>query len=113
MSRRYFVGETESLHGEGKMYVEFTGQRATRQCERYPLGWVSADDEREVHVGIGPGLTELTLSEAGFRPEDEISAEVFEDAWREAREFRRNFPSFVETAISGSVVPRVHGEGAS
>ena len=106
MMRRYFVGETESVHGKGEMYVEFTGERATRQCERYPLGWVSSDDEREVHIGIGPGLMELALSEAGFRPEDEISAEVFEDAWREAREFRRDSPSFVETAISSSVVPR-------
>src|SRR4051812_29005215 len=80
--KRYFKVYWESPIGAGPIFHEFDGTTPTRQAEEYAGRWFSSRDE--YHDELGPGLTDLPLSEDDFEPEQEISVEEFEAAWREA-----------------------------
>jgi len=70
----------------GSFFVEYDGELPKRQVEVYGERWLSS--RREYHPGVGPGLTDIALSEnlssGGLGPQWEISAEEFEAAWEEA-----------------------------
>jgi hypothetical protein len=77
--KRYFKREAESALGAGTAYLEFDGERATRQVENYGDKWFRSD--REFHAEIGPGLCDQPLSEVGLSIADEITQDEFEQAW--------------------------------
>jgi hypothetical protein len=81
--KRYFRREcTPDLGlGEGVVYVEYEGETATRQVERYQDQWYASDDPMGYIPELGPALTDLSLSDADFGPEHEITAEEFETVW--------------------------------
>jgi len=80
--RRYFARDAESDLGHGVVYMEFDGETATRQVERYGERWF--DSRTEYHPEIGPGLVDQPLSALGLGPADEITEEQFEEAWRQS-----------------------------
>jgi hypothetical protein len=85
--KRYFKREfTPDMNmGEGAVYVEFDGEWATRQVDRYQGRWYSADDPKDYHPGLGMGLTDQPLSKIDLGSEHEISAEEFDRVWAEAK----------------------------
>lgn len=80
--KRYFRKRSEADIGSGYIYLEFTGDRATRQAERYGDRWFNS--EKKYHDGIGPVLADQPLSEMDLSTDDEISIEEFEAAWVES-----------------------------
>ena len=89
--KRYFKRvDADSPLGRGLFYVEYEGEVATRQVERYGDRWYSS--RREYNPELGLGLTDRTLSEnlasGVLGPECEISREEFEDAWKASSDDR-------------------------
>lgn len=80
--KHYFKHEGESDLGIGVVYMEFDGDWATRQIERYGTRWFCSN--KEYHPEIGPGLADQPLSASDLESEDEISKEEFEAVWEEA-----------------------------
>jgi hypothetical protein len=77
--KRYFKHRAESSLGLGVAYIEFDGDRATRQVENYGEKWFCSD--KDFHSGIGPALCDQPLSELGLNLTDEISPDEFERVW--------------------------------
>ena len=69
--------------GPGSIWNEFCGEEPTRQVECYGGRWFSS--RQPYHEGLGPGLAEGPLSAMDYEPENEITAEEFERAWRAGR----------------------------
>jgi hypothetical protein len=83
MSKQYFKKWwAESGFGSGDLYFEFTDGVPTRQVENYGDRWFCS--LKDYHPELGPGLTDLLLSESGLGPRDAISKEEFERAWQHA-----------------------------
>jgi hypothetical protein len=82
MSTQYFRKWGESNIGPGNLYFEFTDDVPTRQVENYGDRWFCS--LKDYHPEIGPGLTDLLLSESELGPRDAISKEEFEHAWQRA-----------------------------
>ena len=76
--KRYFQHEAESDLGEGMAYLEFDGERASRQVEVYGDRWLRAD---EAH---NEWLADQPLEVVGLSAEHEISSQEFERIWQEA-----------------------------
>jgi hypothetical protein len=74
--KRYFKHEAESDLGTGVAYLEFDGEWAVRQIERYNNRWFCS--KKEYHPEIGPTLADQPLSELELKPKDEIASEEFE-----------------------------------
>lgn len=81
---RHFKRDAESELGQGVVWFEFDGEQPLRQVERYGDRWFSS--RHEYHPEIGPGLVDQPLSVLDLGAEQEITAEEFEAAWREAGE---------------------------
>ena len=84
--KRYFKISWESEIGPGVVFHESDGEEPTRQVERYGDRWFSSREEH--HPELGPGLVDQPLSELDLGSEHEISAEEFEEAWRESGRLR-------------------------
>jgi hypothetical protein len=80
--KRYFKHEAESDLDAGVAYLEFEGEWAIHQVEKYNDRWFCSN--KEYHPEIGPTLADQPLSEMEFKPEYEISSEEFEGVWEEA-----------------------------
>ena len=83
--KRYFKREIrpeDSELGAGVVWLEFDGEQPTRQVERYADRWFSS--RKEYRPEIGGGLVDQPLSELSLRPEHEITADEFEEAWEES-----------------------------
>jgi hypothetical protein len=82
--KRYFKYESESFLGEGTKWIEFEGELATRQVEKYGDRWFSS--RRDYHPEIGLGLLDQSFSD--LHPplglDEEITAAEFEQVWAES-----------------------------
>jgi hypothetical protein len=83
MTRRYFRSATETLIGNGEVYIEFDGEWATRQVDVIDERWFRSD-RRDYHPEIGVALTDQPLSMLDPAAEDEITQAKFEHVWEEA-----------------------------
>ena len=80
--KRYFKYESESYLGEGTKWIEFEGELATRQVEKYGDRWFSS--RQDYHPEIGLGLFDQSFSDLHLRPDEEITAAEFEEVWAES-----------------------------
>jgi hypothetical protein len=80
--KRYFKRDADSELGSGEVWMEFDGDRPSRQVERYGDRWFSS--RSEYHDELGPGLVDQPLAELDLRAEHEVSPDEFERAWRKS-----------------------------
>jgi len=80
--KKYYKRDAESDLGFGTVYLEFDGEWATRQVEKYGERWFCSNVE--YHEDIGPALVDQPLSVLELSIENEISLFEFEEAWEQA-----------------------------
>lgn len=82
MTKRYFKQSGDSDLGVGWVWLEFDGEMPLRQVEKYADRWFSS--RAEYHPEIGPGLVDQPLSALELTPDLAISAQEFEQVWKES-----------------------------
>lgn len=84
MKKTYIKGETETLVGDftGVVYTEFVDKLAIRQATWSNNRWYTS---REDYIdGFGPTLLEGSLDDLDLSDSYEISADEFEQIWKES-----------------------------
>ncbi len=88
----YTKHDSESVHGDGVIYIEFADEVPTRQASVFGNIWVRGDAEH------WNKLTDRYYSEFEFEASEHITSERFERIWAEAlsREQSSRGPTAVE-----------------
>ncbi len=76
--KRWTKHASESVHGDGVIYIEFAGEAATRQVSVYGDFWFRGD---LVHINE---LTDCSYRELEFTNSEHITSDEFERVWAEA-----------------------------
>lgn len=77
--KRWFKRDAESEYGAGIAYLESSDGWPSRQVEIYGGVWLWGDSDHPRHLGDQP------IEVFDFKAEHEISADEFEQVWREAQ----------------------------